>query len=67
MGIVFSVETLKAIRRFLKNNNYHVIALLMFYEHIKTTFSRVLGYVVYQIIDKYVCLDYLFLHKDKLF
>ena len=35
MGTVFNVEALKVIRRVLKKNISHVIALLIFYEHIK--------------------------------
>ena len=38
---------IKSIRIFLNKNNYYVIALLMFYKHGKTTFFKVLSYVIY--------------------
>ena len=38
----------------------------MFYEHIKTMFFNILGSIIYCIIDRYICPDYLCLQQDKL-
>ena len=66
MGIILSVDTLNYFIGVSKNNYSHVIATLMFYEHRKTTVFKVLGSVIYYIIDKQTLLGYLCLQKDKL-
>ena len=66
MGIVLSREKLKVIRKSYKNNTSHVIVLLMFNEYRNTTFFKVLGSVIYCIIEKYICLYSLCLQQDKL-
>ena len=48
-------------------NNVTVLSLTMFYENSDTVIFRVLGSVVYTIIDNYICLDYMFLFQYKLF
>ena len=48
----------------LNNNNSHFIELLIFYKHRNPTFLKVLGYVVYCLIEKYISLDCIGLQKD---
>ena len=57
---------MKVIIIILNKNNSHVIALIIFYKHRKTTLFKVLGSVIYSCIVKYICLYYLCLHPDKL-
>ena len=52
MGTVFTGEILKANRKVLNDNNSHVLVLIIFYEHKKTNFFKVLGYVIYLFIKK---------------
>ena len=59
----FGADTNKQINVILKRPNTRVIALIIVYEH--GSFStikmfKVLIYVVYTIIDKYVCIDCMF-------
>ena len=49
----------------MKHENTHVLALLIFYDNMKPIIYKVLVVVVYWLLDKYVCIDYLFLHKYK--
>ena len=70
---VFAVPTVQVTKRVLKKYNTCVIALLEFYENRKTIILKVLGSVIYLIIIKYVCADYLCIQqvllslKNKLF
>ena len=58
----FGADTNKHINKILMNRDTRVLALVVFYEH--GTFNprktiRVLSCVIYTIIDRYVCIDYL--------
>ena len=66
MGIVFSRKKLKCVRKAFKNNSSHVIVLLMFNECRNITFFKVLGSVIYCIIEKYICLYSMCLQLDRL-
>ena len=52
------------MRKTPKQNNECVIALIMFYENRKSVIFKVLGVVVYEFIEKYVCVDYLSLQRE---
>ena len=65
----FGADTNKQINVILKRPNTRVIALILNYEHgsystIKV--FKVLSCVVYTMIDKYVCIDYLFTLNKRL-
>ena len=58
----FGADTNKNINKTLMNRDTRVLALVVFNEH--GTFNprkmfRVLSCVIYTIIDRYVCIDYL--------
>ena len=58
----FGTDTVKQINVILKKRNTRVIALIMIYEQgnlstIKV--FKVLSCVIYTMIEKYVCIDYL--------
>ena len=58
----FGADTNKHINNILLRHNTRAIALIVHYEHgtFKTrNFFKVLSCVIYTIIDKYVCIDYL--------
>ena len=58
----FGADTNKQINVILKRPNTRVIALILIYEHGSYStikIFKVLSCVVYTIIDKYVCIDYL--------
>ena len=62
LNTTFGADTVKKINFILKKRNTRVIALIQIYEH--GSFStikvfKVLSCVIYTIIDKYVCMDYL--------
>ena len=50
-------------RKTKKNDYTHVLALLIFYENTKLLIYKVLCFVVYCTLDKYVCIDYMCLKK----
>ena len=57
----FHPSNMSGIRNFMKKNMC-VIALVIFYENIKTNLMKVfreLSCVLYYVIDNYVCIDYL--------
>ena len=54
------------IRKVLRKENTRVLSLLVFYENIKNMIFKVLSSVVYYIIDKYVCVDYMCCPQPKL-
>ena len=61
VGYYFSIRTMKNITNFLMKKNTSVMALIMIYENneeIPKKF-RVLSCVVYNLIDNYVCIEYL--------
>ena len=62
LGCYLSTKTMKAIIYFLLNKNSYVMALIMIYENsgkgIRKVY-RMLGCVVYTLIDNYVCIYYL--------
>ena len=61
MGTILSGETIEGIKNVLNKNNTHIIKLILFYEHRENMFFKVLGFVIYGIMGKYVCLKYLFI------
>ena len=59
---IFGPDTNSHISKILHKPNTRVIALVIFYESGKTIIRKVfivLSCVIYSIIDKYVCIDYL--------
>ena len=54
------------IRKVFNKDNTRVLELLMFHENRKTTIFKVLGSVIYCIMDNYICTDYLCLNKYKI-
>ena len=65
----FGPDTNSHISKTLQKPNTRVLALVIFYESGKTIIRkmfRVLSCVIYTIIDKYVCIDYLCTEKSKL-
>ena len=66
---IFGPDTNYHISRTLQKPNTRVLELVIFYESGKTIIRklfRVLSCVIYTIIDKYVCIDYLGSEKSKL-
>ena len=62
----FGADTIKQINVILKRPNTRVIAFIFNYEHGRYStrkMFKVLSCVVYTIIDKYVCIDYLCTEK----
>ena len=69
MNHTFGPDTNSNISITLKKPNTRVLALVIFYESEETIIRklfRVLSCVIYTIIDKYVCIDYLGADKSKL-
>ena len=65
----FGADTNKQINVILKRPNTIVIALIINYEHgsySTINFFKLLSCVVYTIIDKYVCIDYLCTENKRL-
>ena len=65
----FGPDTTSHINKILQKKNTRVLALVIFYESGKTIIRklfRVLSCVIYTIIDKYVCIDYLGTEKLKI-
>ena len=66
LGNTFGADTNKHINNILLRHNTRVIALIVHYEHgtFKTIkLFKVLSCVIYTIIDKYVCIEYLCTEK----
>ena len=69
MKNTFGPDTNTHIAKTLSKNNTRVLALVIFYDSGKkiiSTLFRVLSCVIYTIINKYVCIDYLGSEKSKL-
>ena len=65
----FGPDTNSHINTILMKKNTRVLALVIFYESGKTNLrkmSKVLSCVIYRIIDRYVCIDYLGTEKKKI-
>ena len=66
---IFGPDTNTHIAKTLSKNNTRVLALVIFYESgggVIIKLFRVMSCVIYTIIDKYVCIDYLGSNKSKL-
>ena len=59
----FDAITTQAMIKVMKNDNIHVLALLMFYNNRKSLVYKLLAAVVYCILDNHVCIEYLCLKK----
>ena len=69
LGNIFGADTNKHINKILLRHNTRVIALIVNYEHgsFKTKkLFKVLSFIIYTIIDKYFCIDYLCTEKNKI-
>ena len=69
LGNTFGADTNKHINNILLRHNTRVISLIVNYDH--GSFSarklfKVLSCVIYTIIDKYVCIDYLCTKEKKI-
>ena len=62
----FSSAKIASIIILLREENTRVISLLMFYENRKNMMFKVLGSLVYFIMDNYVCVDRLCFLQTKL-
>ena len=62
----FKPVTLNSIKNQLTKSYVSVISFLMFYDNMKTMVYKVIGAVIYTIIDNYICLDYLGILQDQL-
>ena len=49
----------------IKQDNDRFIALVMFYENRKLLLFKVLGFVIYFFLDRYVCVNYFCLQKEQ--
>ena len=68
LGNTFGTDTNKNMNKILLKRNTRVIALVVHYEHghLKSSkLFKVLSCVIYKIIDRYVCIDYLCTEKNK--
>ena len=54
-------------QKVLKKDNSCFFSLMIFRENRKTTIFKVLGLVIYCIMDNYLCVGYLCLHKSQLY
>ena len=52
------------MRKTLKQYNTRVISLIMFYGKRKLLTFKMLGVIVYCLIEKYICVDYLSLQRE---
>ena len=62
----FGTDTISHINKTLQKKNTRVLALVIFYESGKTIIRklfRVLSCLIYTIINKYVCIEYLVYEK----
>ena len=59
----FDAMTSQSIRRVMKNDNTHVIELLLLYDNMNYLVFKVLGVVIYYTINKNVCIGYVCLYK----
>ena len=62
LGISFFIMKMKTIKNCLMKKNTSVMALIMIYENIgeiRKKRYRVLSRVIYNLIENYVCIDYL--------
>ena len=66
MFVSYFQKTLKCIKIVVMKNNVTFISLMMFYNNRKEIMFRVLGSIVYTIIDNLICLYYVCLFQDKL-
>ena len=61
-----SGATITPFRKVLQKGNTRVLLLLMFYENRKNMKFKVLSSIVYCIMEKFVCVDYLCCPETKL-
>ena len=66
LGLTFEKITMVPNRKVFKKNNICVISILMFYENRKIMIYKVLGSVIYCIIDNYLCVGFMCLQKVRL-
>ena len=59
------IQILHSLQKTLKKEGSSVFTLLKKQKNRNLTMFEVLGAVIYCIIDKHVCLDYIFLQKDQ--
>ena len=66
---IFTIDTKTSqqMRKSIENYNTCVLALLVLYENRKFLIYKLVGFVIYCILYKYVCIDYCCLHKFKNF
>ena len=57
-------KTSTQTRKTSKQDNIHVIDIIMFYENNELLIFKLLGIVVYWFLENYACVDYLCLKKD---
>ena len=56
--------TVKCIKNNLIKRNVSVISLMMFYDNRKIIVYKLIGSVIYTILENYICIDYLSLLRD---
>ena len=67
MDLKFDKKTMLSIKRVPKKDNTNVLALMVFYENRKNIIFKVLGSVIYRIMENYLCADYLCLQQGLLY
>ena len=61
VSIVIKISQSKVYKKLVIKNNAYFISFTIFYENINTLMYKVIGAVIYNIIDEYICLDCLVL------
>ena len=51
----------------MKHDNTRIISMIVFYDNRKSPIFKILGIVVYFLLEKYVCVDYLCLQEQQNF
>ena len=64
--LVFKLTTVKCIKNELMKINVSVISLLIFYDNRGVIVYKVIGAVLYNIIDNYICIYFMGLLQDKM-
>ena len=64
MSSAFDKKTMLFIEKVLSKDNTYVLAILMLYENINTMIFNVLSSIIYCVMGKYVCVDYVYFYRN---
>ena len=62
----FKLVTLKYVKNELSKNSLSILSLMISYENRKKLMYKLIGEVIYTIIDEYICIDDLGLPQENL-